>query len=120
MSKTHVYDRFDVGADAVSNVRPEMYEVPCSDGDWVKAEDAINREAVLQAEIRTLQVQLKEARQTIIERCAALCDEYGELMASEKDSALLVGKIDLSNAMSGEPRAASFLAGAIRKLMEPA
>lgn len=63
MSKTFVYDRFDVGADSVSNVRPEMYEVRCSDGDWVRAEDAINREAVLQAKIRTLETQLKDLKE---------------------------------------------------------
>jgi hypothetical protein len=54
-----------------------------------------------------------------LERAAQLCDEYRDLAAAEKDSALLVGKVDLSNAMSGEPRAAEFLANAIRKLAAP-
>lgn len=54
MSKTHVYDRFDATGTRIMIASP--------DGYWVKAEDAINREAVLQAEIRTLQVQLKEAK----------------------------------------------------------
>lgn len=53
-----------------------------------------------------------------LEDAAKLCDEYGDLMHAEKDSALLVGKVDLSNAMSGEPRAATFLAEAIRALKE--
>jgi len=60
----------------------------------------------------------REAWRAALERAALLCDEYGDLTAAEKDSALLVGKVDLSNAMSGEPRAAEFLAKAIRALKE--
>jgi hypothetical protein len=56
------------------------------------------------------------SRRAALEEAAKVCDEYGELSAAEKDSALLVGKIELSNAMSGEPRAAEFLANAIRAL----
>lgn len=62
----------------------------------------------------------KAGERQALERAALLCDEYGALMASEKDSALLVGKVDLSNAMSGEPRAAEFIARAIRALIEDA
>jgi hypothetical protein len=58
------------------------------------------------------------AERQALERAAHLCDEYGALMANEKDSALLVGKLDLSNAMSGEPRAAEFLAKSIRALID--
>jgi hypothetical protein len=54
----------------------------------------------------------------ICDMAAQLCDEYGSLIAAEKDSALLVGKVELSNAMSGEPRAAEFLAKAIRALKD--
>jgi hypothetical protein len=39
-----------------------MDEIGSTDGEYVLAEDAINREAVLQAQIRTLEVQLKDAR----------------------------------------------------------
>lgn len=63
--------------------------------------------------------RLQAAEAAALERAAQVCDEYGDLMAAEKDSALLVGKVDLSNAMSGEPRAAGFLANAIRKLAAP-
>lgn len=64
MSKTFVYDRFDVCVGTVTSVhvKPDMYTVPGTDGEYIFAEDAINREAVLQSEIRTLQVQLKEAK----------------------------------------------------------
>lgn len=45
-----------------------------------------------------------------------LCDEYEQITATEKDSAILVGKVDLSIAMSGEPRAARFIAEKVRAL----
>jgi hypothetical protein len=32
------------------------------DGDWVRAQDALDREAVLQDRIRTLETQLKDGR----------------------------------------------------------
>lgn len=54
MSKSFVYYRFDVDCDGI--------EIPDSSGYCVKAEDAINRDAVLQAQIRTLEVQLRDAR----------------------------------------------------------
>ena len=38
------------------------FAVGASDGEWVSADDAINREAVNADKIRTLEVQLKEAR----------------------------------------------------------
>jgi hypothetical protein len=58
-------------------------------------------------------------RNAALEEAAKVCDEYGALASAEKDSALLVGKIELSNTMSGEPRAAEFLASAIRALRQP-
>lgn len=59
MSKTFVYDRFDfISPD------PWVSDTQCispnSEGDYVKAQDALNRDAVLQARIRTLEVQLKD------------------------------------------------------------
>lgn len=61
MSKTFVYDRFDVysSGDGYYTVEAEC----SSDGEYVKAEDAINREAVLQAQIRTLETQLKDRKE---------------------------------------------------------
>jgi hypothetical protein len=59
MSKTHVFDRFDVGSNRLDDEDVERW--PCSDGYWVKAEDAINRDAALQARIRTLEVQWNDA-----------------------------------------------------------
>jgi hypothetical protein len=62
MSKTFVYDRFDCTNGGSAHCYGCYTMDASSDGDYVRAEDAINREAVLQAEIRTLQVQLKDAR----------------------------------------------------------
>jgi len=57
MSKTFVYDRLDVLAPG-----DEFAMIERSDGPYVLAEDAINREAVLQDEIKTLRAQLKDAQ----------------------------------------------------------
>ena len=48
------------------------------------------------------------------EACATICDEMREFYNAYKDTALLNGDIDLSNAASGEPRACEYLASAIR------
>lgn len=61
MSTTFKWNRLDVGCGSVSNIRPDMWCHPDAEGEYVLAEDAINREAVLQAQIRTLEVQLKDA-----------------------------------------------------------
>lgn len=72
MSRTFVFDRYDVclptcecdgqgcECDGLMRANPEF------DGAWVKAQDAIDREAVLQSQIRTLETQLKDARATVI------------------------------------------------------
>jgi hypothetical protein len=48
------------------------------------------------------------------EACAKVCDELGEHWGDYKDTAILNGDVALSNAASGEPRAAARLAAAIR------
>ena len=48
------------------------------------------------------------------EACAAICDELESFWSAEKDVALLNGAAALSNALSGEPRAARAIAKAIR------
>ena len=48
------------------------------------------------------------------ERCARICEEMGEHWSAYKDTALLNGDVELSNAASGEPRAAESLARLIR------
>jgi len=53
------------------------------------------------------------------ERCARICDEMGEHWSAYKDTALLNGDVDLSNAASGEPRAAEALARLIRAASPP-
>lgn len=69
MSKTFVYDRFDMDM-ILNSAWKRVKRVPASDGSYVLAEDAINREAVLQAQIRTLETQLKDsnARQSLLRK----------------------------------------------------
>ncbi|TDN70444.1 hypothetical protein [Paraburkholderia sp. BL10I2N1] len=55
MAKSFVYNRFDIV--------PSGNEIPDAEGEWVKAQDALDREAVLQAKIRTLEVQLKDLKE---------------------------------------------------------
>lgn len=50
------------------------------------------------------------------EECAKVCDELEEHYSGYKDTALLNGDIELSNASSGEPRACRFLAEHFRAL----
>jgi hypothetical protein len=65
VSKSFVFDRFDVVAPGGYFVLHEK-EVR-ADGDYVKAQDAIDRDEVLKAQIRVLEIQLKELR---------ICYEY--------------------------------------------
>lgn len=53
------------------------------------------------------------------EACALVCDEMQEHWSAIKDTALLNGDVDLSNASSGEPRAAESLAALIRARGKP-
>lgn len=48
------------------------------------------------------------------EACATVCDDLEQHWSDYKDTALLNGDVDLSNAASGEPRAARAIAAAIR------
>ena len=48
------------------------------------------------------------------ESCAQVCEEMAQHWADYKDTALLNGDVQLSNAASGEPRAANALAELIR------
>lgn len=80
MAKTFVWDRFDVDHTG--------YEIDTADGRCVLAQDAIDREAVLQAEIRTLELRLKEAKQppkcehvmTRYVRDCSMCEDCGAIL----------------------------------------
>lgn len=77
MSKSFVFERYDVfgncdeSGDSWSTVRSEF------DGKWVKAEDAINREAVNADEIKTLNLRLKESQAEVMRLNAALATLHG-------------------------------------------
>jgi hypothetical protein len=61
MARSFVYDRLDWGLKySFEGWRVDMDEA--SEGEYVLAQDALDREAVLQAQIRTLEVQLKDAK----------------------------------------------------------
>jgi hypothetical protein len=62
MSKPFAYERFDVHACECDQCENPVRVTGEFDGKWIKAEDAINRDAVLTAQICTLELQLKEAR----------------------------------------------------------
>ena len=62
MNKTFSYDRFDVHACDCDSCFSPVRVTGEFDGKWIKAEDAINRDAVLTAQIRTLELQLKETK----------------------------------------------------------
>lgn len=53
------------------------------------------------------------------EECAKVCDEMRDHWSDYKDTALLNGDVALSNAASGEVRAAEFLAQAFRARGKP-
>jgi hypothetical protein len=54
MAKTFQFERFDVDTSGTGEV------LPSGDGEWIRADAAIDREAVNAAKIRTLEVQLSE------------------------------------------------------------
>lgn len=66
--------------------------------------------------VEWLEAAFNEVERRTIEKCAQVCDEMLVHYTDYKDTALLNGDIDLSNAASGEPRACEFLAEAIRAL----
>jgi hypothetical protein len=55
-----VFKRFDIWSDQGGYLTPEVE--PSAEGDWVKAQDAYDKVAVLEAEIATLKTQLKDAK----------------------------------------------------------
>jgi hypothetical protein len=87
MSKTFVYDRFDMRLRYVGYGDPLMDEIGSTDGEYVLAEDAINREAVLQAHIRTLEVQLKDARANPLQKIGYMHpDAYRRIKTGDPSS----------------------------------
>ena len=63
----------------------------------------------------TLKMFSEGIHNAAMEEAAILCEEMHQHYMGLKDTALLNGSIDLSNAMSGEPRACEFLAAQIRE-----
>jgi hypothetical protein len=63
----------------------------------------------------TAQESVRKAVLNERKRCLAICEEMEQHWSDYKDTALLNGDVDLSNAASGEPRAARAIADLIRK-----
>jgi hypothetical protein len=85
MSKTFVYERFDICGAGGYYIYTEKDSR--SDGEYVLAEDAINREAVLQAHIRTLEVQLKDARANPLQKIGYMHpDAYRRIKTGDPSS----------------------------------
>lgn len=57
MGVSYVFKRFEM----IAGDGPGVYPEPASDGDWVKYEDAIRREAELLARIRELEGRVDQA-----------------------------------------------------------
>ena len=70
--------------------------------------------AGLRADFETAHARMMTSAEREREACAAICDELESFWSAEKDVALLNGDVALSNASSGEPRAARAIAQAIR------
>jgi hypothetical protein len=70
--------------------------------------------AGLRADFETAHARMMTSTAVEREACAAICDELESFWSAEKDAALLNGDVALSNASSGEPRAARAIAQAIR------
>ena len=68
----------------------------------------------LRADFETAHARMMTSAAVEREACAAICDELESFWSAEKDVALLNGDVALSNASSGEPRAARAIAQAIR------
>jgi hypothetical protein len=77
VSKTHVFERYDIAC-----IGPYITQ-PSDDGQHVAAEAAINRDAVLTGQIRVLETQLKDAkRQMPIQFIVALGHLQAEFFAN--------------------------------------
>lgn len=74
MGRTFVFERFDLFGD----------RTPAADGEFVSAQEALDREAILQAEIRTLETQLKDAR-TAIAGSAVIANAAGAEIAALRE-----------------------------------
>jgi hypothetical protein len=90
--------------------RDDIIESALQCGVWIPMAQGQEREQT----IDRLQRFVGRAVAAEREACAAICDELESFWATEKDVALLNGDVALSNATSGEPRAARAIAQAIR------
>jgi hypothetical protein len=80
--------------------------------------DKIASGTYIDPETRCAYRGFRAGRAAALEEAAKACDEMQEHYSAYRDTALLNGDIALSNAASGEPRAAEFIATTLRQLKD--
>jgi hypothetical protein len=78
-----VFKRFNIWSDQGGYLTPEVE--PSAEGDWVKAQDAYDKVAVLEAQIQILKDQLKTARaeaKSFVEAGAAI---HGQILYVKRE-----------------------------------
>lgn len=89
--------------------------MPCD--RWNKTQHKIVSKAISTPDdLSALQATIQKTSEMTRERASNVCNELEQYWSDYKDAALLNGDITLSNAASGEPRAARAIAEAIRAL----
>jgi len=67
-------------------------------------------------DLSALEAVKSQARREALMEAATVCDELESHYSAYKDTAMLNGDVGLSNAASGEPRAARFIAAELRRM----
>lgn len=106
----------DKQAARIASLEKENFALAAGQCLCVSGDEGGNLYCSAQRKIAELEKEKANEWNAAIEAAVKICDEMAVHYAAYKDTALLNGDIDLSNAASGEPRAAEFLAGAIRAL----
>jgi hypothetical protein len=68
MGVTYVFKRYEM----IAGDGPGVYPEPAGDGDWVKAEDAIKREAELLAKIQELEGRITQSAALVAKAVALM------------------------------------------------
>ena len=98
--------RYEARIEAIEEVIAEN-SVPMSDY-LAELLESDNRSA--------LEAAKAQARRDALMEAATVCDELESHYSAYKDTAMLNGDVGLSNAASGEPRAARFIAAELRRM----
>ncbi len=111
MSKVFEFERFDVDGSG---------HWEASDGDWVKAQEAIDREAALQAQIRTLETQLAETRPNAARFDKLKARATLDAPCDSQSGTWFIGHIDAFSRWHGKPYDYETFEGAVDALKDRA